>query len=259
MVALIFLNREMAVSSTTLHVSYSPPYQAILLDIEGTTTPVAYVFEVLFPFARDRVADFLRDRGSDAAVQADLQQLRAEYEADLSQGQSLPTWQGAGATAAVPYIQHLIAIDRKSTGLKSLQGKIWELGYRDGRLRSQLFPDVKPALQRWTAAGKKLFIFSSGSVQAQQLIFRYSEAGDLTSYLSGYFDTQTGPKKVAESYQNIAAVMGLPPGKILFVSDVTAELKAAQTAGMETLFSNRPGNHSSDPEGFPSIQTFDEI
>ena len=232
---------------------------AILLDIEGTTTPVAYVFGVLFPFARDRVAGFLATEGEDPAVQADLYRLRQEYESDAAQGLPLPGWQGTQAIAAVPYIQHLIACDRKSTGLKSLQGKIWQQGYHSGKLRSQIFPDVKPAFERWTAADKKLFIFSSGSVQAQQLIFRYCEAGDLTPFLSGYFDTQSGPKKEPASYCNIATSIGLPARDILFISDVVAELSAAQTAGMATLFSQRPGNHSLDAGEFTAIQNFDGL
>jgi enolase-phosphatase E1 len=162
-------------------------------------------------------------------------------------------------TAAIPYIRYLIATDRKSTGLKSLQGKIWQQGYQAGTLRSQVFPDVKPAFERWTQAGKRLFIFSSGSIQAQKLLFRYSEVGDLTGFLSGYFDTTTGLKREAESYRAIAGALGLPPAQILFISDVTAELKAARSAGMQTLFSMRPGNHSLDAEGFEAIESFDQI
>ncbi|MGH7997872.1 MAG: acireductone synthase [Brasilonema sp.] len=235
---------------------YSDTADVILLDIEGTTTPVEYVFEVLFPFARDHVADFLTTHQQSAPVQTDLQWLRQEYETDLAQGLSVPDWDFTEVTAAVPYIQHLIAIDRKSTGLKSLQGKIWEQGYRNGTLRSQIFADVKPAFERWTTAGKKLFIFSSGSIQAQQLLFRYSEVGDLTGFISGYFDTQTGSKREAQSYRNIAETIGVALEKILFISDVTAELKAAQVAGMQTLFSIRPGNHSFESEEFAAIGEF---
>ncbi|NMF65285.1 acireductone synthase [Brasilonema octagenarum] len=238
---------------------YSNTADVILLDIEGTTTPVDYVFGVLFPFARDYVADFLTTHQQDAQVQTDLQWLRQEYETDLAQGLSVPDWQETEVTGAVRYIHHLIAIDRKSTGLKSLQGKIWDQGYRDGTLRSQMFADVKPAFERWTTAGKRLFIFSSGSVQAQQLLFRHSEVGDLTVFISGYFDTQTGSKKEAESYRKIADAIGIAPEKILFISDVTAELKAAQVAGMQTLFSIRLGDHSSDSEGFAAIHNFDNV
>lgn len=245
----------------------SETVQALLLDIEGTTTPIDYVFGVLFPFARDQVRAFLQAEGHTNEVQADLKLLREEYTIDRSQhSQSLtspeattPEWTGTEPIAAVPYIHDLISLDRKSTGLKSLQGKIWERGYRDGQLRSQVFPDIKPALERWVAAGKKVYIFSSGSVQAQQLLFRHTEFGDLTPFLSGYFDTRTGPKREAVSYQIIAETIGLPTNQILFISDVVAELQAAQNAGMRTLFSFRPGNHSSNAEGFELIQTFEYV
>jgi enolase-phosphatase E1 len=238
--------------------------QAILLDIEGTTTPVDFVFKVLFPFAHDRAAAFLQAHGQEAEIQADLALLRTEYEADHAQGASsdkipLPVWEGEDPTAAVPYVQYLITVDRKSTGLKSLQGKIWNQGYQDGRLRSVVFEDVQPAFERWTKLGKKLYIFSSGSIQAQQLLFRYSEAGDLTPYLSGYFDTTTGSKREANSYHAIAEAIGFSPAQILFISDVTTELKAAQQAGMHTLFSVRPGNHSFDAEGFEAIERFEDV
>jgi enolase-phosphatase E1 len=233
--------------------------KVILLDIEGTTTPVDYVFGVLFPYAREHVDDFLIAYQQETEVQTDLHLLKQEYEADLAQGLSVPKWEGTEVIAVVPYIHHLIAIDRKSTGLKSLQGKIWEQGYRDGSLRSQMFSDVKSALERWVISGLRVFIFSSGSVQAQQLMFRYSEVGDLTSFISGYFDTQTGSKREAESYRKIADAIGAPPEKILFISDVTAELRAAQAAGMQTLFSMRVGNKSLESEGFPAVENFDTI
>ncbi|MGL4618637.1 acireductone synthase [Chroococcidiopsis sp.] len=238
---------------------YSARADIILLDIEGTTTPIDYVFGVLFPFAQKQVESFLQTHEGESGVQADLERLRQEYAADVAQGLTVPAWVDDSANAAVPYIHYLIAADRKSTGLKSLQGKIWESGYRDGTLRSQLFPDVKPAFERWTREGKLLYIFSSGSVQAQQLLFQYSEAGDLTRFLSGYFDTETGSKKEAESYRKIAQAIGILPNQILFISDVTAELKAAKEAGMQTLFSLRLGNRTSDSEGFPVISSFDNV
>ncbi|NHC33425.1 acireductone synthase [Scytonema millei] len=238
---------------------YSARADIILLDIEGTTTPIDYVFGVLFPFAQKQVESFLQTHDRDSGVQADLKRLQQEYAADVTQGLTVPAWVDDSATAAIPYIHYLIASDRKSTGLKSLQGKIWESGYRDGTLRSQLFPDVKLAFERWTREGKRLYIFSSGSVQAQKLLFQYSEAGDLTQYLSGYFDTETGSKKEAESYRKIAQAIGILPRQILFISDVTAELKAADVAGMQTLFSLRLGNRTLDSEGFSVIDSFDNV
>jgi enolase-phosphatase E1 len=235
---------------------YTDTATAILLDIEGTTTPVSYVFDVLFPFARDNAEVFLETRGEDADVCADLALLRQEYQ---SESADVPLWEGDEAIAAVPYIHYLINVDRKSTGLKSLQGKIWDAGYQAGQLRSQLFADVPPALARWQKAGTAIYIFSSGSVQAQKLIFQYSEVGDLTAYISGYFDTTTGPKREPESYHKIAWAMAQSPEQILFISDVVAELRAAKAAGLQTLFSVRPGNATDDAEGFTRVENFDSV
>ncbi len=234
--------------------------KVILLDIEGTTTPVSFVFEVLFPFAREAVAGFLAAQGQEPEVQADLELLRQEYDGDRTFDlAALPVWEGDIPTAAVPYIHYLMDCDRKSTGLKSLQGKLWDQGYGDGRLQSQVFPDVKPAFQRWTAAGKSLYIFSSGSIQAQKLLFAHTPEGDLTTYLSGYFDTTSGPKRESASYHSIASAIAQPPPQILFISDVVAELSAAQSAGLQTAFSYRPGNASADPQGFRLIHSFDDL
>jgi enolase-phosphatase E1 len=229
--------------------------KAILLDIEGTTTPVDYVFGVLFPFAFANAAQYLRNFGQNPEVQSDLSLLRTEYENEVERDLSLPVWE----TDPVPYIQYLIQSDRKSTALKSLQGKIWEQGYLAGTLRSQIFADVLPALQRWINIGKQVFIYSSGSVNAQKLLFRYSEMGDMTSYLSGYFDTEIGFKRDVCSYQKITEAIAFPATSILFISDVLAELDAANSSGMKTIFSLRPGNQSLDGRGYPTIHSFDEL
>jgi enolase-phosphatase E1 len=238
---------------------FSDRAEAILLDIEGTTTPVEYVFGVLFPFAKERVEEFLQHYAQEQAVQEDLKLLLQEYKRDREQGKVLAEWDETLTAAATSYIRYLIEVDRKSTGLKSLQGKIWEQGYRDGTLRSQIFADVPSAFKRWTAAGKKLYIYSSGSVQAQKLLFQYTQTGDLTGFLSGYFDTEIGAKKEADSYDRIARSLKLSSDRILFISDVADELKAAQSAGMQTLFSFRPGNHSSDSQGFEMVTSFDRV
>jgi enolase-phosphatase E1 len=230
---------------------------AVLLDIEGTTTPVDYVFGVLFPFARQRAESFLLAHADDPAVQADLRLLRQEYEAETEA--AVPPWDRSSPVGAVPYIHDLIGLDRKSTGLKSLQGKIWDQGYREGNLQAQMFADVPAALQRWVQAGKRVYIYSSGSIQAQQLLFRYSEAGDLTPYLSGYFDTRTGPKREVDSYRKIAAAINLPPERICFISDVVAELEAAAAAGLRTLLSLRPGNAPTDPGTMTVVSDFNGL
>ena len=220
---------------------------AILLDIEGTITPIAFVHEVLFPYARDRAKKFLVSHYIVPEVLADIATLRQEHDADVRQALEPPPLveQTAeeGIDSITNYVHWLIDRDRKSTGLKSLQGKIWREGYSDGTLKAQLFDDVAPALRRWSGANLRIGIFSSGSVLAQRLLLAHTNAGDLTGLIDDYFDTTTGPKTAAESYRTIAASLGLPAAKILFISDVVAELEAAGAAGMQTLLCIRPGNN----------------
>ena len=226
--------------------------RGILLDIEGTTTPIAFVHDVLFSYARTHVRDYLAKYVDDEAVQSDIRLLRDEAK---SEDFHLST-----IDEIVAHINRLIDLDRKSTGLKSLQGKIWHEGYADGSLRAQVFADVAPALVRWRAANKNVSIFSSGSVLAQQLLFAHTEAGDLTPFIDHYFDTSVGKKGEAESYRRIVEAIKLQPNEILFVSDIVAELAAAREAGMKTALSIRPGNQSQDsPDEFHIIHSFDEL
>jgi len=232
--------------------------RAILLDIEGTTTPVDFVYQVLFPYARRHLGAFLAARRGDDEVRADLARLRSGRDDDERAGLAPPAW-GDGAEAEVAYALWLMDRDRKSTGLKSLQGRIWEAGYRSGELLSQVYDDVPRAFARWTSQGKTLAIFSSGSVLAQRLLFAHTTAGDLTGYLSAYFDTTTGPKKEAASYARIAAELGLPPASVIFLSDVTPELDAARQAGVRTALCVRPGNAPAEAGAHRVIRTFDEM
>jgi enolase-phosphatase E1 len=149
--------------------------------------------------------------------------------------------------------------DRKSTGLKSLQGKIWEEGYRSGELKGEVYPDVLPALERWGKQGIDIAIFSSGSVQAQRSLFRNSVAGDLTRFIRAYFDTTTGPKREPESYARIAAALERSPGTVLFVSDIGAELDAARAAGMQTALCVRKPESAPPIDTHPAIRSFDEL
>ena len=224
--------------------------RAILLDIEGTTTPIAFVHDVLFSYARDHVREFL---ATDAAAE-DIALLREEHANDVSDAPPLTD----EIESVAGYVEWLIKLDRKSTALKSLQGKIWRQGYQDGSLKSQVFADVAPAFERWRNQGLRISIFSSGSVLAQQLLFAHTEVGDLTPFIDSYFDTKVGKKGEAESYREIAKAMGLEPQQILFISDVVAELDAANEAGMETLLSIRPGNGPQHKE-YPAIRSFDEV
>lgn len=235
-----------------------PGVRGILLDIEGTTTPIAFVHDVLFSFARAHASEFLKNNMDSDDVRADVSMLYEEHALDVVNDYDPPPLTEEIDSLGA-YIQWLIDKDRKSTGLKSLQGKIWRQGYLDGRLKSQVFEDVAPALDRWRAAGLSVNIFSSGSVLAQQLLFAHTNAGDLTTFIDRYFDTKTGKKGEAESYRRIAAEMSLEPGEIVFISDVVDELDAAEEAGMKTLLSVRLGNPVQGPTHHQPIDSFDGL
>lgn len=236
----------------------------ILLDIEGTTSPIDFVYKVLFPYARLHLEDYLKRKAGSQELERDLLQLREEYTKDLAEVPGPPEWIDAPPDAQIPsvarYVFWLMDRDRKSTGLKSLQGKIWQEGYLKGELKSQVFPDVPPALNDWKEKNLDVRVFSSGSVLAQELLFANTQAGDLTGFLNGYFDTGIGPKTSAESYRRIAAEFQLAASEVLFVSDVIKELDAASSSGMKTLLSVRPGNPP-QPKGhaYGVISSFSEI
>lgn len=240
------------------------PVRAILLDLEGTTTPIDFVYRTLFPYARDHVKDYLARRLSEADVQSDLKALREERTADERQNLNPPIIDDETSNTlletAVAYLHWLMGQDRKSTPLKSLQGKIWEEGYRSGALKSDFFADVPRALERWRQQNRRVCIYSSGSVLAQRLLFAHTALGDLTGLISGYFDTNIGAKREAESYRRIANILQLEPAEMIFVSDVTAELDAARSAEMQTLLAVRPGN-TAQPRSdlYPHVTTFDTL
>lgn len=229
--------------------------QAYLLDIEGTTTPVTFVTEVLFPFARKRLKEFIEAYANEPQVEAQLQALEREHAHETAE--TPPSWNKSDRIAsACAYLEWLMDRDRKTPPLKALQGMIWENGYRSGALRAPVYDDVPPAFERWRAANREIAIFSSGSVLAQKLLFAHTNAGDLTSFISAYFDTTTGPKKEPESYRKIAAVVGRQPQQTLFVSDITGELDAARTAGMETALCERGGATDPGSGRHPVIRSF---
>lgn len=193
----------------------------VLTDIEGTTTAVSFVHDVLFPYARARLPEWLPAHASDPEVAAQIEAVRqlagvADLDAVLA---TLLGW---------------IDADEKRTPLKALQGRIWEDGYRDGTLRSHVYPDVAPAVRAWRAAGLRLGVYSSGSVQAQRLLFGHTPEGDLTPLFEAWFDTNVGGKRESGSYARIARALGLSPAAILFLSDTPEELDAASTAGIRT-------------------------
>jgi enolase-phosphatase E1 len=241
-----------------------PPIHCILLDIEGTTTPIAFVHEVLFPYARSLVRDYLVKNLNSSEVITDVAGFYDEHARDVEHNSEPPDLPGGPhdvhLESIVSYVHWLIDRDRKSTALKSLQGKIWKQGYDDGTLKSQVFEDVAPALDRWRRAGLKIGIFSSGSRLAQKLLFAHTEFGDLTGFIDYYFDTTIGPKTRVQSYFDIASTLCAPPNEVLFISDATAELDAALIAGMNTLLSDRPGNAPPSPnQRHHIIRSFDDV
>jgi enolase-phosphatase E1 len=205
--------------------------RAVVLDIEGTTSATALVHDTLFPYARERMAAWVAAHRDEARVREQLDAVRrllGDPEADEA--------------AVVARLVRWIDEDAKITPLKALQGWIWDEGFAAGALRSHFFPDVIPALRQWAAEGRTLWVFSSGSVAAQQAWFGHSPAGDLRPLLAGYFDTaNAGPKREPRSYARIAAAIGRPPAEIVFLSDVAAELDAARAAGWQTVGVRRPG------------------
>lgn len=236
---------------------------AILLDIEGTTTPIEFVYRVLFPFAHQHVKEFIQQHRESADMRRDIAGLRLESLADIESGNEPSSWRDdsddSWLESVTAYVHWQMKQDRKSTALKSLQGKIWEAGYLSGRLRSQVYQDVPPAFARWRTQEKKIYIYSSGSILAQKLLFVHTTYGDLSGYINDYFDTTTGAKKAATSYQSIAEKIALPAREILFLSDVTAELDAARGAGMRTTLCVRPGNAELESMTHPTVRTFEIV
>ena len=238
--------------------------RALVLDIEGTTTPIEFVYQVLFPFARAHVREYLEGEWASESCRAALVLLRDDHVADVAHDLAPPAWVDGPVAAQIAgvaaYVGWLMDRDRKSPGLKALQGQIWRSGYRSGELRGQVFHDVAPALERWRARQLDVCIYSSGSVLAQQLLFQTTDAGDLTRFLTDYFDTGIGPKTSPASYRRIAEARAMPAARLLFISDVTRELDAARAAGLRTLLCVRPSNPPPVGEhGHPAIHTFDEI
>jgi len=220
-------------------------FRALLLDIEGTTTSIRFVYDELFPFAREHMLPFLTERFADPEIQADVKRLGDDAAASPE----------AAAQAALM----LMDMDAKTAPLKSLQGKIWRKGYAEGDLRAHVFEDVPEVLEAFAGREVPVYIYSSGSVEAQELLFGHSVAGDLTAHLAGYFDTTTGPKKDAESYRRIARAIEQPPGAIAFVTDSLDEAWAASAAGLDAYIALRPGNPELPEHDFPTVKTLREL
>ena len=238
--------------------------QHLLLDIEGTTCPVTFVSEILFPFAERELSHYVTEHESDSNQNRSIQDARREWESDQSpESQHLKKQvselQINEVEGLIQYLKHLISIDRKSTALKDLQGQLWEHGYRKGELKSELFPETAECLRQWHQQKISLSVYSSGSIHAQKLLYRHSSSGNLEALFSHWFDTHTGPKKSSESYAIITKELNSSPKNIWFVSDNREECNAALEAGMNTLFSLRASNPDREPRDHRVIESLHEV
>ncbi|MFE8100008.1 acireductone synthase [Brenneria goodwinii] len=220
--------------------------KAIVTDIEGTTSDIRFVHNVLFPYARARLAEAVRQQRNNQEIAQALALLRQELATP-----------DADEEALIAALHRFMDEDRKSTALKLLQGIIWRSGYLNGDFRGHVYPDVAAQLAEWRRQGVRLYVYSSGSVEAQRLLFGYSEAGDLRPLFSDYFDTRVGAKREATSYRAIAQSIGLPAGQLLFLSDIHQELDAAQQAGWHTCQLIR--SDADDLSRHRQVTRFDQI
>lgn len=246
-------------------------YDTVILDIEGTITPITFVKETLFPYVTSGLSAFLDRTWETNELKSQIELLREQAKKDvdtkIDQAIIIPSESEASVadikSAVVETIVWQMKADRKIGALKSFQGYMWKEGYESGVLRGVVYDDVVPVLDQWKAAGKKIYIYSSGSVPAQKLLVGYSTKGDLMSYFSGYFDTSVGLKTESASYENIAQQIGKENNteSILFVTDNINEIFAATKAGYQVVISDRPGNAPLGPESkeFKIVTSFDQI
>lgn len=227
----------------------------LLLDIEGTTSSIRFVTETMFPFVRQQIDDFIDAKRNDASALLVFDQVREEARrlGFTSDPQAEP------AVELRSSVLYLMDRDAKVTGLKKLQGMIWEAGFLSGTLVAHVYPEVPDMLRRWKASGKDLRIYSSGSIAAQQLFFGHTIAGNLLPLFSAHYDTTIGGKKEVESYRRIIDDIQQPPHNVLFISDSVEELDAAAAAGLQVLLSRRDENPTPPPHRFPEIRSFEEI
>jgi enolase-phosphatase E1 len=197
--------------------------KAVVTDIEGTTSSLSFVKDVLFPYSRQRMGEFIRQHGADPKVRELVNAVCETVGSALTDEQ------------VITQLEHWIDEDKKITPLKALQGMIWEAGYRNGDFKGHIYEDAVHNLRKWRERGLDLYVFSSGSVYAQKLLFGHTEFGDLTSLFSGYFDTNVGSKSDVSAYKKITETIGFQAQEILFLSDIEQELDAAQQAGMQVV------------------------
>lgn len=257
--------REMVVLSVPAEVT------VILLDIEGTTTPIAFVKDILFPYIKENVKEYLQTHWEEEECQQDVNLLRKQAEDDshLDGAVPIPAASGNGADDLQQTIQAVVdnvcwqmSLDRKTTALKQLQGHMWKAAFTAGRMKAEFFEDVVPAVRKWREAGMKVYIYSSGSVEAQKLLFGHSTEGNILELVDGHFDTKIGHKVESESYRKIANSIGCSTNNILFLTDVTLEASAAEEAAVHVAVVVRPGNAglTDDEKAYYSlISSFSEL
>jgi enolase-phosphatase E1 len=219
--------------------------EAIVTDIEGTTTSVSFVYDVLFPYARKHMSSFISKHRNDQRVISQLALINKETGKELDELQ------------AIQQLLQWMDEDRKISPLKTIQGLIWEDGYNNGNFTGHIYNDVPPVLKQWRDLNISLYVYSSGSVAAQKLLFSHTEFGDLTPYFTDFFDTEIGNKKEPLSYSRITETLAVEPNKILFISDITDELAAAEAAGIKTILIDREGINK--PGKYILAQNFNEI
>ena len=243
--------------------------RGVLLDIEGTTSSIRFVYDQMFPFVRRELLSFLEANRESPAVTDAANQIAqdADYDSFAALAQA-HDWDVRDPWFADPSARQILHdevvrqmdADWKTTGLKQLQGLIWKSGFASGELKAHLYPEVADCLKAWHDSGLVLRIYSSGSIAAQKLFFGHTVAGDLLPLVSGHDDTTTGSKKEMSSYQAIADKFGFAPESIVFISDSIDELQAAESAGMQVVWSCRPENPPADnPAGYPAIRSFDAL
>lgn len=221
--------------------------KAIVTDIEGTTSSLSFVMDVLFPYAKEHLASYVSDHADEPAVKEQLDAVAREVGRTLT------------ANEAIEQLQGWLEENKKIAPLKSLQGMIWESGYVCGDFTGHVYEDAVRNLRAWHEKGVRLYVYSSGSVHAQKLLFGFSDFGDLTPLFSGYFDTHIGHKRETSSYEIIASEIGVRAGDILFLSDVREELDAARTAGMQTRWLVRDADVIDPNAPHPQVRDFDGI
>jgi len=223
----------------------------LVLDIEGTTTPITFVKDILFPYIKEHLEDHLSAHWEEDECKQDVHLLKKQIEEDIRQHRACPVHEldqtvHTDEEKAIREVMEIVlwqmASDRKTTALKQLQGHMWRAAYAAGRIRGEVYQDVVPSIRRWRHQGLKVYIYSSGSVEAQKLLFGYSVEGDVLDLFDGHFDTNIGAKVESKSYERIAERIGCQPEEITFLTDVTREAKAAEDAGLNVVVVVRQGN-----------------